>query len=282
MHSDIPASFDGLVALVRRLRSPGGCPWDIAQTPRTLRGGIVEEAWECVSAVDAGDDANLREELGDLLLDTALLAVVKEQEGAFTLEDVLRGICQKVIRRHPHIFADAVADTPAEVLAQWQRIKDGEKGRDRPASALDGLPGSLPPLERAFGVQKKAARVGFDWGEAAPVWDKLHEETAELREAVASADAARVEDEVGDLLFTVVNLARLLDTDPGLALAATVRKFERRFRGVEERLRAEATTPGEAGLARMDAIWNQLKAEERGAPGPAGAEGATEAHSTSK
>ncbi len=282
MHSDIPASFDGLVALVRRLRGPDGCPWDISQTPRTLRGGLVEEAWECVAAVDAGDDENLREELGDLLLDTALLAVVKEQEGAFSVEEVLRGVCDKIVRRHPHVFADAVADTPADVLVQWQRIKDGEKGPHRPASALDGLPGSLPPLERAFAAQKKAAKVGFDWADAGPVWDKLHEEMGELHEAVASGDPARVEDEVGDLLFTVVNLSRLLKIDPSLALAATVRKFERRFRGVEQRLRAEGTPIGEAGLSRMDAIWNQLKAEERAAAVPGEAAGPPAAHSTSK
>lgn len=267
MHPDTAASFDALVSLVRRLRSPGGCPWDIAQTARTLRAGLLEEAWECVSAVDAADDDNLREELGDILLDTALLAVVKEQEGAFTVEEVLEGICRKVVRRHPHVFADAEAATPDEVLAQWQKIKEGEKGGSRPASALDGLPLSLPPLERAFGVQKKASRVGFDWGDPAPVWDKLREEAGELSEAVASGDAARIEDEVGDLLFTVVNLSRLLGADPSLALAATVRKFERRFRGVEQRLRDEGVAPAEAGLDRMDAIWNQLKAAERGPGG---------------
>ena len=276
MHSDPASPFDRFLAIVRRLRGPGGCPWDIAQTPRTLRDGLVEEAWECIAAIDAGDDANLREELGDLYLVATLVAVMKEQEGTFSVADVLEEICAKLVRRHPHVFGESEAETVSEVLVQWQAIKDDEKGAARPGSALDGLPGSLPPLERAFAAQKKAARVGFDWPEAAPVWDKMHEEMGELREAVANGDPARIEDEVGDLLFTVVNLSRLLKTDPALALSSTLRKFERRFRGVEERLRRDGLTPAEAGLARMDGIWNQLKREERSAEGPGGT------HRTSK
>jgi tetrapyrrole methylase family protein/MazG family protein len=264
-----PASvFERLLGIVRRLRGPGGCPWDIAQTPRTLREGLVEEAYECVAAIDGGDDANLKEELGDLYLLVTLLAWMKEQDGAFTVDGVLDGICEKLIRRHPHVYSDSAAGSVAEILVQWQSIKQKEKGPSRPASALDGIPGSLPPLERAAALQRRAARVGFDWPAPAPVWDKLHEEISELREAVQAGDARRIEEEVGDLLFTVVNLSRLLKADPGLALGKTTRKFERRFRGVEGRLREQGVDPSQAGLERMDEIWNQLKKEERASDGP--------------
>jgi len=268
MQNDPAPVFERLLGIVRRLRGPGGCPWDIAQTPRTLREGLVEEAYECVAAIDGGDDVNMKEELGDLYLLVTLLAWMKEQDGAFTVEAVLEGICEKLIRRHPHVYGDSTAGSVADILAQWQSIKEREKGPARPASALDGIPGSLPPLERAAALQHRAARVGFDWPGPAPVWDKLHEEMGELREAVLALDARRIEEELGDLLFTVVNLSRLLKADPGLALGAAVRKFERRFRGVEGRLREQGVDPSQAGLARMDEIWNQLKEEERASDGP--------------
>jgi tetrapyrrole methylase family protein / MazG family protein len=276
MHTDPSPAFERLLGIVRRLRGPDGCPWDNAQTPLTLREGLIEESYECVAAIDAGDEDNLKEELGDLYLLVTLLAWMKEQEGAFTVAGVLEGISEKLIRRHPHVFADSTAGSVSDILVQWQAIKEREKGPDRPSSALEGIPGSLPPLERAAAVQRRVARVGFDWPEAAPVWDKLHEEIGELREAVSTGDSARIEDEVGDVLFTVVNLSRMLKTDPSLALGATIRKFERRFRGVEAKLREEGLDPAGAGLARMDAIWNQLKREERGSEGSVGP------HSTSK
>jgi tetrapyrrole methylase family protein/MazG family protein len=265
MTTDAAAPFDRLLGIVRRLRAPEGCPWDAAQTPHSMRGSLVEELYECLDAIDDGDDANLREELGDLCLLVTLIAVMKEQEGAFSVADVLDGICGKLIRRHPHVFGDSSARSFAEVLTQWEAIKADEKGPARPGSALDGLPGSLPPLERALAVQRKAAKTGFDWPEAAPVWEKLDEEIAELREAVAGGDETKIENEVGDMLFTVVNLSRALGIDPGLALRGSNAKFERRFRQVESRLREEGTDPASAGLKRMDSIWNQLKAEESSA-----------------
>jgi tetrapyrrole methylase family protein / MazG family protein len=276
MHDAPLDGFRRLLALVQRLRSPDGCPWDLAQTPRTLREGLVEEAWEAVSAIDAADEANLAEELGDLYLLVTLIAWIKEQEGAFSVAAVLEGICGKLVRRHPHVFGDSPARSVNEILAQWQSIKQAEKGPAAPASALDGVPGSLPPLEKAASVQRKAAKVGFDWPGQAPVWDKLDEELAELREAAGRENHRLVEEELGDVLFTVVNLSRFLGVDPALALAATVRKFERRFRGLEERLRQRGLTPVEAGLAGMDEIWNQLKVEERSPGSPPGG------HSTSK
>ncbi len=262
MEMDAAAPFDRFLGIVRRLRAPEGCPWDAAQTPRSMRVSLVEEIYECLDAIDGGDDANLREELGDLYLLVTLIAVMKEQEGAFAVADVLEGICGKLIRRHPHVFGDSSARSLAEVLAQWEAIKADEKGPARPGSALDGLSGSLPPLERALAIQKKAATTGFDWPEAAPVWEKLDEEIAELREAASTGDETEIENEVGDMLFTVVNLSRALGIDPGLALRGSNAKFERRFRQVEARLREAGMDPASAGLQRMDAIWNQLKAEE--------------------
>ncbi|HET6486310.1 MAG TPA: nucleoside triphosphate pyrophosphohydrolase [Spirochaetia bacterium] len=258
-------AFLRLLGIVQRLRAPNGCPWDLEQTPSTLRASVVEEAWECVSAIDSGDEENLAEELGDLYLMATMVSWMKEQEGTFSVSAVLQGISDKLVRRHPHVFGEAVASTPEAVLEQWAAIKATEKPRPTSqTSALDGVPGSLPPLERAFEVQKKAAKVGFDWPGPKPVWEKLEEETAELREARESGSDAAVESELGDLLFTVVNLSRLLGVDPSVALNRANDKFSRRFRQVEDRLRAQGSAPKEAGLERMDAIWNQVKAEEAG------------------
>jgi MazG family protein len=223
----------------------------------------VEEVWECVSAIDAHDDKNLQEELGDLYLLVTMLAWMKEQEGAFTVEAALTGIAEKLVRRHPHVFGSTKTDLPDQALRHWDEIKAAEKkAAGISGSALDTVPKSLPPLEKAAELQKKAARVGFDWPGPEPVWDKIDEELWELREAVKTGDAARIEDEAGDLLFTVVNLARLLKTDAGVALHGTNTKFETRFREVERRLTEQGVRLADAGLARMDELWNQVKAQE--------------------
>jgi MazG family protein len=263
MPNSAPESFERLLSIIRRLRGPDGCAWDREQSPTTLRAALVEESWEAVSAIDAGDDANLREELGDLYLLVTMIAWIHEERSAFTVSDVLEGIAEKLVRRHPHVFGDAATSSVPRILAQWERIKRDERGGDRPASALDGIPGSLPPLERSAALQKKAAKVGFDWPAPAPVWDKLAEESRELRDAAASCDARRVEEELGDLLFTVVNLARFLGTDPSLALHRANDKFVRRFRAIERRLAERGIAPSDAGLEVMDGIWNQLRDEER-------------------
>jgi MazG family protein len=225
----------------------------------------MEEAWEAVSAIDAGDDENLREELGDLYLLVTLIACIHEERASFTVADVLEGIVEKLVRRHPHVFGDAKPGSVDGILAQWERIKRDERGDGGTRSALDGIPGSLPPLERSAALQRRAAKVGFDWPSADPVWEKLAEETCELREALASGDARRVEDELGDLLFTVVNLSRSLSIDPSLALNRSNDKFSNRFREVERRLAERGLKPAEAGLEAMDAVWNQLRDEERNA-----------------
>ena len=285
---DAPAAFARLLTIIQRLRSPDGCPWDREQSPRTLRAALLEEAWECVSAIDNADDPNMEEELGDLYLLVTMMAWMKEEEGTFTVESALAHIADKLVRRHPHVFAGAARGNAEQVLVQWDAIKAQEKA-DRAAaggfgaaagdfrgatvkhaaggapshpSSLDGVPASFPPLERAAKLQKKAAKAGFDWPGPQPVWDKIEEELGELRDAVQADAHSDIEAELGDILFSVVNLARLLRVDPALALHRTNMKFERRFREVERRLAAEGATPVESGLDRMDALWNQVKAEE--------------------
>ena len=258
-------AFTRLFSIIRRLRGPDGCPWDREQSPRTLRAALVEEAWECVSAIDASDDPNMEEELGDLYLLVTMLAWMKEQEGAFTVESALTRISDKLIRRHPHVFAGAAGGNAEHVLLQWDAIKAQEKadrGKAARASSLDGVPASFPALERAAKLQSKAAKVGFDWPSAEPVWEKIDEELRELHAAVHGGSSSQTEEEIGDLLFSVVNLARILRVNAALALHRTNVKFERRFREVERRLAAGGSAPAEAGLERMDALWNQVKSEE--------------------
>jgi tetrapyrrole methylase family protein / MazG family protein len=267
MFSDAPASFERLYDIIRRLRGPGGCPWDLEQTPRTLRASLVDEVWECVSAIDSHDDRNLEEELGDLYLLVTMVSWMKEQEGAFTVASTLEHISDKLVRRHPHVFGSARSESVERVLAQWEAIKSTERGSVEPGSSvLDRVPKSLPPLEKSAELQKKAAKAGFDWPGPEPVWQKIEEEMGELRDALQAGESYRVEDEVGDLLFSVVNLARLLKVDPALALHGTNGKFDRRFREVERLLAAEGTSPKDAGLARMDELWNQVKAGEAAGP----------------
>ena len=253
--------IDQLTEIVAKLRGPGGCPWDREQTHATLRGALLEEAHEVVAAIDNRDDANLREELGDLLLQSVFHAQLAAEEGRFTFDDVAREIATKLVRRHPHVFAaDHCADSAA-VLERWEEIKRAEKGA-APASALDGLPGGLPALMLAQKTQKKAARLGFDWPGAAPVFDKLHEEISEIRAAISDpqASGSDVEDELGDLLFTVVNLARKLHLDAETALHRGTRKFAARFRGVEQLAAARGVDLEKLALAELDALWDEVKA----------------------
>ncbi len=263
MEDTTESAFSRLFSIVRRLRSPDGCQWDREQTPASLRGSIIEEAYECAGAITAADDENLAEELGDLYLLATMVAWMKEEDGTFRVRDVLEGISDKLVRRHPHVFGDVRLESSQEILRQWESIKGSEKPDRDPSSALARLSGSLPPLERARRIQELVSRVGFDWKSPQPVWEKLREETEELEQAVSSGDRRKMEDEIGDLLFTVVNLSRLLGVDAGVALHGTNEKFVRRFRQVEERLKGEGLTPAEAGLERMDSAWNQIKAEEQ-------------------
>ncbi len=252
-----------LSEIVARLRAPDGCPWDREQTHESLRAALVEECYEAIEAIDRSDDANLREELGDLLLHVVMHAHMAGERQAFTFEEVVDGVCEKLIRRHPHVFGGANASDSTEVLRQWEQIKRAEKG-DR-ASILDGLPAALPALLRAQNAQKKAARVGFDWGTADPVFDKVQEEIGELREAVSAGSVPHVEEEIGDLLFSLVNLSRKLDVDAETALAASTRKFVGRFQAVENALEAVGTCVEDATAEQMNTLWDAHKRDAAGA-----------------
>jgi MazG family protein len=260
------AAFARLVELIARLRAPGGCPWDREQTHESLKTTVIEEAYEVVEAIDGKDDRELAGELGDLLLQVVFHAQMAEDRGAFTAAEVADQVADKMIRRHPHVFADDPAKDPDTVLRNWEAIKAKERAAKGAAdqSMLDSVSRTLPAVMEAFQVSTKAARVGFDWPEPNAVLGKLDEETAELRAAVSGGgDHAAVNEEVGDLLFVAVNVARKLGVDPEAALKAANRKFRRRFRQVEDGLRAEGRGPADATPAELDAHWEEAKRRER-------------------
>ena len=254
--------LDPLVRVMARLRSPDGCPWDIEQSHATLRRYIIEEVYEVLEAIDEQDPAHLCEELGDLLLQIVFHARMAEEAGDFSMQDVVDTVTEKLIRRHPHVFGDTSVQDAAEVIVNWDAIKRREK-RQKPKSALDGVPQGLPALLRANKLQMKAAKVGFDWADIAPVWDKVAEELAELRQAEASGDLAKMEDELGDVVFAVVNLGRFLGVETEVALNRANNKFSRRFRQVEAMLQKQGRKWQELDLAQLDELWLAVKAEER-------------------
>ncbi len=252
-----------LYEVMKRLRAPGGCPWDREQTLQTLKPCLLEETYELLEAMDGPDLALHVEELGDVLLQVVFQCAIREEEGLFNLDDVASGLAEKLVRRHPHVFGDAVADSSGQVLRNWEAIKQTEKGKPADRSVLDGVPATLPALLKAQRVQCKAARVGFDWEDASGATAKIAEELEELHEAAASGDKQKMAEEVGDLLFSVVNYCRFLELDAESALEGTNRKFSRRFREVERRVREQGRSLRECTLAEMDAIWNEVKREEQ-------------------
>lgn len=260
--------FGELVALIARLRAPGGCPWDREQTHQSVKPMTIEEAYEVAEAIDEGDDHALVGELGDLLLQAVFHAQIAADEGRFTVAEVLEHVIEKMVRRHPHVFGERSASTPEEVLRHWEAAKQEEAAARQgsaPESMLEGVSTGLPAILEAFQMTTKVARVGFDWPDAASVLAKLDEEVAELRQAVATGTGAArkaVAEEIGDLLFVAVNVARVLGVDPESALKAANRKFRRRFRHVEDRLRAQGRRPGDATLPEMDALWEEAKRAE--------------------
>jgi MazG family protein len=264
-------AFARFVQLIARLRAPGGCPWDREQTHETLKPMTLEEAYEVVEAIDRGDDQELAGELGDLLLQVVFHAQLATEGGRFTIADVIERVFEKMVRRHPHVFADHPAATPGEVLRNWEALKEEEragKGKGSDASMLDSVSRSLPATMEAFQMTTKVSRVGFDWPDAASVLAKLEEELGELKEAVAAGEGpAAVGEEIGDLLFVIVNLSRRLGVDPESALKAGNRKFRRRFRYVEERLRARGKRPADSSLEEMDGLWDEAKRQEASAEG---------------
>jgi tetrapyrrole methylase family protein/MazG family protein/ATP diphosphatase len=258
-------TFPRIVELMQRLLAPDGCPWDREQTLSTLRKYVLEEACEVIDAIDRGDRRELRDELGDLLLQVVFQAELARAEGAFGPDDVVAGICDKLVRRHPHVFADETADNAEQVLRNWERIKATEKSDKADRGVLGGVPRSLPALTRAQRIGEKVSRVGFDWPDARGSRAKVTEELGELDEAIASGDGDRIEAELGDVLFALVNLARHVHVDAEGALRRTIDKFSRRFDHVEARVKqAHGGWPTRESddrltLEELDGYWDEAK-----------------------
>jgi tetrapyrrole methylase family protein/MazG family protein len=252
-------AFKDLYDIIVRLRAPDGCPWDREQTPQTLRGGLIEETYECVEAIDEQNPAHIKEELGDLFLLVTMLSYMHEEAGFFSVSQVLRGISEKLIRRHPHVFGNLAVKDSAEVLDNWAKIKVEQEGRAPKDSLLDEVSRSLPPLDRAYKLQKKAAKAGFDWLSAEDVIAKVAEELEEVKEAAASSDLGAVESELGDLLFSAVNLCRFLHIEPSVALQRTNGKFTSRFKYVEKKMRETDHEMKQENLTVMERFWEEAK-----------------------
>lgn len=270
-----------LIEIMAALRTPGsGCPWDLEQDFASIAPYTVEEAYEVADAIARGDLLDLKDELGDLLLQVVFHARMAQEQGSFAFADVVEAITSKLIRRHPHVFGAARDLSPAEVKALWGKIKAQEKADKARARAeaglpeqsdakgvLAGVPTALPALTRAWKLQAKASTVGFDWNNARLVLDKIREETGEIEEALAEGDKAAISEEIGDLLFVVANLARHVDADPEACLAAANTKFERRFAGIEAALAAQGRKPDAASLDELEALWQAVKRAERAGAG---------------
>jgi len=295
------AAFKLFFTIVARLRAPDGCPWDLAQTPTSIRSNIIEEAYELAEAITENDSAHIREENGDLYLLATMVGYMSQQEGRYHVADALREAARKLIRRHPHVFGDSTVDSPEQVVEQWNDIKERVEGRRKRDSLLDEVHRHLPPLEKAYKIQKKAAKAGFDWQKRENIWLKLGEEMEELKMAAAGAEPAgpdakggsspgtdsagaeradrkasyvagtpianpdALEEEFGDLLFTVINAARLYGIDPTIALHRSNEKFSRRFRHVETRMKASHLAMTPEYMTQMDAFWDEAKRAEDGA-----------------
>jgi tetrapyrrole methylase family protein/MazG family protein len=273
-------SFNELIAIMKRLLAPGGCPWDQEQTHQSLKPYLIEEAYEVIEAIDSGSDDHLREELGDVLLQVVFHAEIAERDGRFTIDNVVRGISEKLRRRHPHVFGDASVENSSQVLKNWEEIKRKEKReKSEGGSVLDGLPRSLPALIRARRIQEKVSRVGFDWARTEEVLMKVEEELGELKEASLRNDRAAIEEELGDLLFSVANLARFVSVCPEDALRKTIDKFQRRFQYIERELPKRGKKLGEASLEEMDALWEEVKKGEQAEGGRQKTEGDKNAQS---
>lgn len=251
--------FDDLVKVMARLRGEGGCPWDREQDHRTLTRYLVEESYEAIEAIEEDDLDALREELGDVLLQVVFHAQIEAEVGTWTARDVIGGIVEKLVRRHPHVFGEVGVSGADEVLRNWETIKRAEKGAGWRESVLDGVPAGMPALMRALEISKRVVKVGFEWERFEDVLAKMEEETYELRQAVAQGDRAAVAAEVGDLLFTLVNVARWQRVDPEEALRDMVRRFSARFRHLEERAREQGRALTDMSLADLDALWDEAK-----------------------
>lgn len=256
------SDFEQLVDIMRKLRGPGGCPWDAEQTHESLTRYLLEETYEVIEAIDDKSPEHLREELGDLLLQPVFHAAIAEEAGHFTINDVIGTLCEKLVRRHPHVFGNLeIKDSNAQI-ENWERIKKDEKGAERP-SALSGIPIQLPALLKAHKISEKASRVGFDWEHSDQVFAKVIEELHEFEEAWAGGDPLRMENELGDLLFSIVNLGRFLSLNPEEALRKTINRFQKRFSFVEDVLNSQGKQMQSTSLEEMDKLWEQAKELEK-------------------
>lgn len=252
-------SFDDLLEIMARLRGENGCPWDREQTHESLRIYLLEEAYEVLEALDAGDVHKFCNELGDLLLQIVFHAQIAKENGVFDIEDVTTEVCSKLISRHPHIFGNVKADTAEQVLENWEAIKKKEKKIDSQTGVLKDVPSNLPALMRSYKVQQKAAQVGFDWDNIEDVFRKVDEEIQELKDVYKSKNMERITDELGDTFFALVNLSRFLKVQPELALTGTIRKFINRFEYIEQQSRKAGKRLEDMSLAEMDELWNEAK-----------------------
>ncbi len=261
--ADAEEKFRELLDLVKKLRSPDGCPWDRAQEKGEIGRYLIEEAYEVLEALEGSSPENVQEELGDLLFQILFLALMAEEAGEFNIADVLGGISAKMIRRHPHVFGDATVEGVEEVRTNWERIKtEVEHKGDKGSSICDGIPRSLSTLARAQRITARAAEAGFDWPDTAGVLEKVEEEIAEFRAALEMKDRERIQDEAGDLLFTLVNLCRFAQVDAETALRSSLRKFIDRFSHIERKLAARGMTSRDSSQAEMDRIWEEAKKNE--------------------
>jgi MazG family protein len=257
------ALFERLLDIMHRLRGPSGCPWDREQTPTSLKPYLIEEAYEVLEAIESGQAEALREELGDLLFQVVFHAEVGAERGEFTMADLLAHLIDKMVTRHPHVFGDADVQTPRQALAQWEAIKQREaETRGRRRSVIDGVPRALPALLRAQRVQSKAARVNFDWPDAGAAWAKVEEETREAAAALTEGQRERLQEELGDVLFSVVNVARLSAIDAEDALQRAIEKFRRRFTTMESELIARGTSVASVSSEELERSWEAVKARE--------------------
>ena len=254
--------FEQLLTVMARLRGEGGCPWDREQTRHSLTPFLLEEAHEVLEAIESGSVAGLTEELGDLFFQVVFHVQLAQEQGEFTMADLLIALIDKMVRRHPHVFSDATVTTATEALAQWEHLKQAERKADAAPSLLDGIPRGLPALLRAHRVQSKASRVGFDWKEPAAAWEKVREELDEVERSLRSSDRERVEEELGDLLFSLVNVARLLGVDAETCLHRATRKFQTRFAAMEAEARQEGGDLRGMPLDELERRWQAAKARE--------------------
>ncbi len=255
-------NWDRLVQIMDKLRGESGCPWDKKQTRESLKPYLIEESYEVLEAIDEKDSKKLKEELGDLLYQILFHARISKEDSEFDIEDVLTDSCEKMVRRHPHVFGDKKADNAEEVLKQWEEIKKGEKGNDR-KSILEGVPAHLPALLRAHQLQARAARVGFDWEHIDQVFAKVQEEMGEFEEAFRDRDHERMESELGDLLFALVNIGRFIEVSPEDALRKTISRFMSRFRHIEEEIAKKGLEWKDVSLEAMEELWVEAKEIEK-------------------